>query len=206
MTTPCDTSPEVVPSDLPQAIYPNAEQDNWSRQEYHGYTSPTGDAAYRNDSQYYQQSSSPLPTKAEAETQIQATPASDTGIKPKRRCSCLVIALIIALIVSCAAVIALAAVTGVTIKQKQDSESEIKALHASLSASSITISTATSASPSATQDDADDLSNGCSAKEEEISDTTYTSECKNPITVNQSPTVDLTENNSQALPQVHHVL
>ncbi|RBR24847.1 uncharacterized protein FIESC28_02337 [Fusarium coffeatum] len=185
MTTHCDTSPEVVPSDLPQTVYPNGEHNNWSSQGNNGYQFPTSDNAYHNDSL--------LPPKPEAESTVQTVSGSGEENKWKRRCSCLVIALAIALVVACAVAVALGAVLGVTIKEKQESQAEMKALYVSLSASetstyiatSVSLSgpeipsaTATSASASATQDEREDISNGCSAEEDELTNTTYTSEFK----------------------------
>lgn len=161
-------------------MYPNGEHDNWSSQGQNGYQYSTGGNAYRDDSAYFQSSSSQLPPKPEAESTVQTIPGSDRGNKWKRRCSRLVIALAIALVVACAVAVALGTVLGVTIQQKQDSQSEINALHASIFASEVPTSTATSLSPSVSQEETEDISMGCSAEEGEVSDTTYTSECNNP--------------------------
>ncbi|KAJ4258205.1 hypothetical protein NW762_008351 [Fusarium torreyae] len=189
MTSHFDTSPEVVPSDnLPQVVNHETDQTHWNHQSHNSYASPTSEAPSYNFThpQGYQQASPPVPVKAEPVPQVNGESTSSNREKRSRRggCSCLVIALIIALVIAGAAVIGLAAATGVALKRAHDKDSELSALKATAlldatSCSGVPTATSTDSSPSSTATDADetvDITNGCSAKKDTISGTTYTSD------------------------------
>ncbi|KAF4962447.1 hypothetical protein FSARC_9476 [Fusarium sarcochroum] len=192
MTAQFDTAPEVVPSDnLPQVVNHETDQTHWSHHQSHNsYASPTSEAPSYNftQPQYGQHAPPPVPVKEDHASQAHANADSTSSEREKKSrkggCSCLVIALIIALAIACAAVVGLAAATGVAFKRAHDKDAELVALRASAadvfaSSSDVPTATSTDSSPSSTATDADetvDITNGCSAKKDTISGTSYTSD------------------------------
>ncbi|KAF4457072.1 hypothetical protein FALBO_15272 [Fusarium albosuccineum] len=182
MASQFDNSPEVVPPNpsdqLPQVYEPGHAHQTGFYQSHNNYISSNSDppSSYTyNDSQSYTHPPT-LPPKDEADAQNQSR--SPSGGRKALICGCplVVVVLIAALVVSGAAVIGLAAATGVAVKQSQDSDSELKALQASFSSlSDVATATASSSDAASTQEEQEELTNGCSNKKDTITGTVYTS-------------------------------